>query len=69
MARSSKEPVILPTAPRAAREPGFNEENIPTSPPFVAYVSNLPYDIVEADLTDFFSGLNVSHTIFMARIL
>lgn len=61
MARSSKEPVILPTAPRAAREPGFNEENIPTSPPFVAYVSNLPYDIVEADLTDFFSGLNISN--------
>ncbi|XP_051159819.1 eukaryotic translation initiation factor 4B-like [Leptopilina boulardi] len=59
--RSNKEPVILPTAPRAAREPGFNEENIPTSPPFVAYVSNLPYDIVEADLENFFSGLNISN--------
>lgn len=59
MSRSSKEPFILPTAPRAAREPGFNEENIPTSPPFVAYVSNLPYDIVEDDLAEFFDGLNV----------
>ncbi|XP_033224346.1 eukaryotic translation initiation factor 4B-like isoform X2 [Belonocnema kinseyi] len=60
MSRSSKEPVVLPTAPRAAREPGFNEENIPTHPPFVAYVSNLPYDIAEEDLADFFEGMNIS---------
>ena len=59
MSRSNKEPVVLPTAPRAAREPGFNEENIPTHAPFVAYVSNLPYDIAEDDLADFFEGMNV----------
>lgn len=57
--RSSKDPVILPTAPRAARGPGIDEENIPTSPPYVAYISNLPYDVDEADLADFFADMKV----------
>lgn len=58
--RSNKDPVILPTAPRAARGPGIDEENIPTNPPYVAYISNLPYDIDESDLVDFFTDLKVS---------
>lgn len=57
--RSSKDPVILPTAPRAARGPGIDEENIPTNPPYVAYISNLPYDVDEADLADFFADMKV----------
>ncbi|CAG5107723.1 Similar to EIF4B: Eukaryotic translation initiation factor 4B (Homo sapiens) [Cotesia congregata] len=61
MSRSNKEPVVLPTAPRAARGPGVDEENIPTNPPYVAYISNLPYDVVESDLADFFEGMEVSN--------
>ncbi|XP_034941409.1 eukaryotic translation initiation factor 4B-like [Chelonus insularis] len=61
MSRNSKEPVVLPTAPRAARGPGVDEENIPTNPPYVAYISNLPYDVVEEDLTEFFQDLEVSN--------
>lgn len=62
--RSNKDPVILPTAPRAARGPGIDEENIPTSAPYVAYISNLPYDIEESDLVDFFTEMKVSLYIF-----
>ncbi|XP_025153882.1 eukaryotic translation initiation factor 4B-like [Harpegnathos saltator] len=58
--RSNKDPVILPTAPRAARGPGIDEENIPTNGPFVAYISNLPYDIDESDLVEFFSEMKIS---------
>ncbi|XP_025987730.2 eukaryotic translation initiation factor 4B isoform X2 [Solenopsis invicta] len=58
--RSNKDPVILPTAPRAARGPGIDEENIPTNPPYVAYISNLPYDVDETDLADFFADMKIS---------
>lgn len=59
--RSNKDPVILPTAPRAARGPGIDEENIPAGPPYVAYISNLPYDVDETDLTDFFADMRISN--------
>lgn len=58
--RKTQEPVVLPTAPRAARGPGADEENIPTNPPFVAYISNLSYDVVEEDLAEFFADMQVS---------
>jgi len=51
----------LPTAPRAARGPGIDEENIPTNPPYVAYISNLPYDVDETDLADFFADIKVRY--------
>lgn len=65
--RVNKEPVILPTAPRAARDPNsrmqglVDEENIPTNPPFVAYITNLPYDVDEEDLAEFFAEMKVSN--------
>lgn len=59
MPKSNKEPVVLPTAPRAARGPGFEEENIPNSPPYVAYISNLPYDVVDEDLEELFQEMMV----------
>lgn len=59
MSRNSKEQVVLPTAPRAARGPGVDEENIPTNPPYVAYISNLPYDSIEEDLIEFFDGMEI----------
>ncbi|KAK2589267.1 hypothetical protein KPH14_007824 [Odynerus spinipes] len=58
--RSSKEPVVLPTAPRAARGPRIDEENIPTNPPFVAYVTSLPYEVDEDDLVEFFAEMKVA---------
>ncbi|KOX68213.1 Eukaryotic translation initiation factor 4B [Melipona quadrifasciata] len=59
--RSSKEPVILPTAPRAARGPRVADEDIPSNPPYVAYLSNLPYEVDEVYLTEFFSNMKISN--------
>lgn len=58
--RSNKEPVVLPTAPRAARGPHVADEDIPTNPPYVAYVSNLPYEVDSGDLSEFFAELKIS---------
>lgn len=54
-----KEKVILPTAPRATRSPDIDDEKVPKVPPFSAYISNLPYDIEESDLSNFFRNLEV----------
>lgn len=57
--RSSKEPVVLPTAPRAARGPRVADEDIPINPPYVAYLSNLPYEVDESYLIEFFGDMKV----------
>lgn len=57
--RSSKEPVILPTAPRAARDSNMDDD-VPTNPPYVAYLTNLPYDVDESYLMEFFAEMKVS---------
>ncbi|XP_003703921.1 eukaryotic translation initiation factor 4B isoform X1 [Megachile rotundata] len=57
--RSSKEPLVLPTAPRAARGPRVADEDIPTNPPYVAYLTNLPYEVDEAFLTEFFADMKI----------
>ncbi|XP_071646164.1 uncharacterized protein Eif4b isoform X2 [Temnothorax longispinosus] len=59
--RSNKDPVILPTAPRAARGPGVDDDSIPTNPPYVAYISNLPYDVDDEDLAEFFADMKISN--------
>lgn len=59
--RSSKEPVVLPTAPRAARGPRVADEDIPINPPYVAYLSNLPYEVDETYLTEFFANMKISN--------
>lgn len=51
---------ILPTAPRAAREPNIDRSRLPRSPPYTAFLGNLPYDVSEESIKDFFRGLNVS---------
>lgn len=51
---------ILPTAPRAAREPNIDRSRLPKSPPYTAFLGNLPYDVTEESIKDFFRGLNVS---------
>lgn len=51
---------ILPTAPRAAREPNVDRSRLPRSPPYTAFLGNLPYDVTEDSIKDFFRGLSVS---------
>lgn len=44
--------IALPTAPRATRL--LNDDTVPHNPPFQAYISNLPYDLSDENLYDFF---------------
>lgn len=52
---------MLPTAPKSAR--GFDEfsERIPHHPPFNAYITNLPYDVREEEIAEFFGDLKISN--------
>nr|XP_034174090.1 eukaryotic translation initiation factor 4B [Osmia lignaria] len=59
--RSSKEPLILPTAPRAARGPRVADEDIPNNPPYVAYLTNLPYEVDESYLIEFFADMKIAN--------
>lgn len=54
-----KEKVVLPTAPRATRSPDFDDEKVPYHEPYLAYLSNLSYDVVENDISNFFRNLEV----------
>ncbi|XP_027857976.1 eukaryotic translation initiation factor 4Ba isoform X2 [Xiphophorus couchianus] len=51
---------ILPTAPRSAREPNIDRARLPRSPPYTAFLGNLPYDVTEDSIKDFFRGLAIS---------
>uniref|UniRef100_A0A2K5DYX9 Eukaryotic translation initiation factor 4B n=1 Tax=Aotus nancymaae TaxID=37293 RepID=A0A2K5DYX9_AOTNA len=51
---------ILPTAPQAAREPNIDWSCLPKSPPYTAFLGNLPYDVTEDSIKEFFRGLNIS---------
>ncbi|XP_073731109.1 eukaryotic translation initiation factor 4Ba isoform X4 [Misgurnus anguillicaudatus] len=51
---------ILPTAPRAAREPNVDRSRLPRSPPYTAFLGNLPYDVSEDSIKTFFHGLSIS---------
>ncbi|KAM7327935.1 hypothetical protein ACRRTK_014302 [Alexandromys fortis] len=51
---------ILPTAPRAAWEPNIDRNRLPKSPPYTAFLGNLPYDVTEDSIKEFFRGLNIS---------
>uniref|UniRef100_H3BD23 Eukaryotic translation initiation factor 4B n=1 Tax=Latimeria chalumnae TaxID=7897 RepID=H3BD23_LATCH len=51
---------ILPTAPRAAREPTIDRNRLPKQPPYTAFLGNLPYDVTEESIKKFFRGLNIS---------
>uniref|UniRef100_A0A8C2GBE3 Eukaryotic translation initiation factor 4B n=1 Tax=Cyprinus carpio TaxID=7962 RepID=A0A8C2GBE3_CYPCA len=51
---------ILPTAPRAAREPNIDRSRLPRGPPYTAFLGNLPYDVSEESIQDFFRGLAIS---------
>uniref|UniRef100_A0A2K5L984 RRM domain-containing protein n=1 Tax=Cercocebus atys TaxID=9531 RepID=A0A2K5L984_CERAT len=51
---------ILPTAPWAAREPIIDQSRLPKSPTYTAFLGNLPYDVTEESIKEFFKGLNTS---------
>ncbi|XP_037637596.1 eukaryotic translation initiation factor 4Ba isoform X3 [Sebastes umbrosus] len=51
---------VLPTAPRSAREPNVDRSRLPRSPPYTAFLGNLPYDVTEDSIKDFFRGLAIS---------
>ncbi|KAG7275567.1 hypothetical protein CRUP_014949 [Coryphaenoides rupestris] len=51
---------ILPTAPRSAREPDIDRARLPRSPPYTAFLGNLPYEVSEESIKEFFRGLAIS---------
>ena len=51
--------IVLPTAPRASRGTAIDESKLPTTGPFQAYLSNIPYDLNEDELTSLFQDLKV----------
>nr|XP_046189200.1 eukaryotic translation initiation factor 4B-like [Oncorhynchus gorbuscha] len=53
---------ILPTAPRSARAPAIDRSRscIPRGPPYTAFLGNLPYDVTEDSIMDFFRGVGIS---------
>nr|CAD7395359.1 unnamed protein product [Timema poppensis] len=55
---SRRDKVILPTAPRANR-PDVDDDKIPQNPPFLSYLSNLPYEVNEDEIAEFFKDLDV----------
>lgn len=56
---SQSERIVLPTAPRTARGPAIDPERIPKSPPFTAYIANLPFEVEDEEIHRFFNGCKV----------
>lgn len=52
--------VVLPTAPKASRDYDDITDKVPKDPPYCAYLSNLPYDVDEDEITAFFKNMKVS---------
>lgn len=48
----------LPTAPRANRV--FDDNSVPHRAPFIAYITNLPFDVKEDDIYEYFSSNRVT---------
>ncbi|KAG7167305.1 Eukaryotic translation initiation factor 4B-like 1, partial [Homarus americanus] len=53
------ERLVLPTAPRNARESDVDPERIPRDPPYTAYIANLPFEVDDEDIIRFFQDLKV----------
>lgn len=51
---------MLPTAPKASRDFDDFSDKIPKDPPYIAYLSNLPYDVDEDEIAVFFKNMRVS---------
>lgn len=58
----TRAPVVLPSASRAARGGlAVDDESIPRRPPYIAHISNLPYDVDESAITELFEGLKITN--------
>ncbi|RXG55152.1 Eukaryotic translation initiation factor 4B [Armadillidium vulgare] len=55
----STERIVLPTAPRQARGPSIDPDRIPNKPPYYAHVANLPFEVEDEDIGNFFRDLSV----------
>lgn len=55
----------IPTAPRSQRV--LDDSTIPTHPPFLAYMSNLPYDLNEQDIQEYFEDAT-NHQVVSVRL-
>lgn len=62
------EKVVLPTAPRAARVQE-DDSKIPQDPPYMAYLTNLPYDVNEEELINFFQDMKVNVKVIFNMLL
>lgn len=52
-------PVVLPSASRASRGGTYDDENVPKHPPYMAFISNLPYEVDDSTIEDLFVNLKV----------
>ncbi|RZB84918.1 RRM 1 and/or eIF-4B domain containing protein [Asbolus verrucosus] len=59
--RSSKTSVILPTAPKASRDFDDIIDKVPQDPPFIAFLTNLPYDVDENEISMFFKNMKIAN--------
>ncbi|KOB67527.1 Eukaryotic initiation factor 4B protein [Operophtera brumata] len=58
----TRAPVVLPSVSRAARGGlAVDDESIPRRPPYIAHISNLPYDVDESAIAELFEGLKITN--------
>ncbi|XP_023030394.1 uncharacterized protein isoform X2 [Leptinotarsa decemlineata] len=53
--------VVLPTAPKASRDYDDITDKVPKDPPYSAYLSNLPYDVDEDEIAEFFRDMKIAN--------
>jgi len=53
--------IILPTAPKSIRGPDIDLNQVPTEPPFMCYLSNLPFDVSVNEVRRFFKDTHVKN--------
>ncbi|CAM1154515.1 EIF4B (predicted) [Pycnogonum litorale] len=68
-ASSGNRKIYLPTAPKSARDPDVDMSKLPSEPPFKAFLANVPYDVDEKDIEDFFSNLKVRYFVLNMNFL
>ncbi|KAK3920337.1 Eukaryotic translation initiation factor 4B [Frankliniella fusca] len=59
LALAAQRKSALPTAPRSAR--GSDDERVPNAPPYVAYITNIPFEVIEEDFVEFFGDLQIEN--------
>lgn len=58
--KNQSDVVILPLAPKSARGPDIDISKVPQQPPFLCYLSNLPFEATEDDIHKFFRDLKIA---------